>query len=46
MCINVIGHFWSVIVLTSDAGEKPGVKLDKTCAVYRSLDTDIVHHFQ
>ena len=46
MCIDVLGHCWTVIVLTSDAGEKQGVKLDKTYVVCRRLDRDIVHHFQ
>jgi hypothetical protein len=46
MCIDVIGHCWSVIVLTSDVGEKQGGKLDKTYVVCRRLDRDIVYHFQ
>jgi len=46
MCVDVIGHCWSVIMLTSDAGEKPGIKLDKTYVVFRRLDRDIVHRFQ
>jgi hypothetical protein len=45
MCIDVIGNCWSVIVLTLDAGKKQGVILDKTHAVCRRLDRDIMHHF-
>lgn len=46
MCIDVIGHCWTVIMLTSDAGKTQGVKLDKTYVVCRRLDRDIVHNFQ